>query len=158
MQRNFSNSVFAATAFNFGPQTCSKKHRDFANLPYGWCAVTALGNYDHTRGGHLILWELGLILEFPPGSTILLPSAAISHSNTPILAHETRTSFAQFTAGGLFRWKEHGFQTDEKFFQGKTQEELALIALENEARCKLGLSFFSTFKEVEAELHLRGAR
>ncbi|KJA21467.1 hypothetical protein HYPSUDRAFT_140647 [Hypholoma sublateritium FD-334 SS-4] len=158
LQRNFSNSVFAAVAFNFGPRTCSKKHRDHANLPYGWCAVTALGNYNYTRGGHLVLWELGLVLEFPPGCTILLPSAAIAHSNTPVAAHESRTSFAQFTAGGLFRWMAHGFQTDEEFFRGKTPEELAAVAVENEARCKMGLSLFSTFKEIETELRLRGAK
>lgn len=105
-----------------------------------------------------MLWELGLIIEFPPGSTIFLPSAAIAHSNTPVAAHETRTSFAQFTAGGLFRWAAHGFQSDEEFFRGKTPEELALVAIENEARCNMGLALFSTFQEVEAELRRRGAK
>ncbi len=158
LRRNFSNSVWAAVAFNFGPRTCSKSHRDFANLPYGWCAITALGSYDYTRGGHLVLWDLGLVIEFPPGSTILIPSAAVAHSNTPIGTHESRTSFAQFTAGGLFRWREHGFQTDEEYFKGKTVEELAAIEAENEARCKMGLSLFSTFKEIEQELRRQGAK
>ncbi len=67
LRRNFSNSVWAATAFNFGPRTCSLRHRDFANLPFGWCSITSLGDFDPTKGGHLVLWELGLIIEFPPG-------------------------------------------------------------------------------------------
>ena len=36
LTRNFENSVFAACAFNFGPQTVCHRHRDHANLPFGW--------------------------------------------------------------------------------------------------------------------------
>ncbi|KAJ7156364.1 hypothetical protein C8R46DRAFT_1226585 [Mycena filopes] len=32
---------------------CSIGHRDFANLAFGWCAITALGDYDFTKGGHV---------------------------------------------------------------------------------------------------------
>ncbi|KJA18009.1 hypothetical protein HYPSUDRAFT_145652, partial [Hypholoma sublateritium FD-334 SS-4] len=150
LRRNFPNSVWAAATFNFGPQVVTKKHRDFANLPYGWCAVTALGDFDPTEGGHLVLWDLGLVIEFPPGSTILLPSAAISHSNTPISRTESRSSFAQYSAGGLFRWAAHGFQKDSQFFQGKSAEEREIISEGNAARCKLGLSLFSTLRELRA--------
>jgi len=57
---------------------------DFGNLPYGWCAITSLGPFDPKRGGHLVLWDLQLVIEFPPGSTILIPSAVLQHSNIPI--------------------------------------------------------------------------
>ena len=73
----------------------------------GWCCITALGDFDPTKGGHLVLWDLKLVIEFPPGSTVLLPSAAIAHSNTAIDCREMRCSFTQFTAGGLFRWTSH---------------------------------------------------
>ena len=66
LTRNFENSVFAACTFNFGPQTVCHRHRDHANLPFGWCAITALGNYDYKKGSHLVLWDLGLVIEFPP--------------------------------------------------------------------------------------------
>jgi hypothetical protein len=56
------------------------------------------------------LWDLGLVVRFPPGSTIFLPSALIRHSNTPVSAHERRYSFAQYTSGGIFRWIGHGFK------------------------------------------------
>lgn len=39
LRRNFPNSVFAASTFNFGPKVLSKVHRDYANFPYGWCSV-----------------------------------------------------------------------------------------------------------------------
>lgn len=111
LRRNFPGSVFAACTFNFGPRTVCASHIDFANLAWGWCAITALGNFDPDLGGHLILWDLRLVIRFPPGSTILIPSALIRHSNVPIQAHEYRGSFVQYTAGGLFRWIRNGFQT-----------------------------------------------
>ncbi|KJA13563.1 hypothetical protein HYPSUDRAFT_151474, partial [Hypholoma sublateritium FD-334 SS-4] len=152
LRRNFSNSVWAAATFNFGPNTIATIHRDYANLPYGWCSITALGDFDPTKGGHLVLWDLKLVIEFPPGSTILIPSAAISHLNTPICPGESRSSFTQYTAGGLFRWVAHGFQNDVHYFSDKTPEDLERISKENAARCKLGLSMFSTMEELRSLL------
>lgn len=48
------------------------------------------------------------VIEFPAGSTILLPSVAIAHSNTPIGPGERRCLFTQYTFGGLFRWAARG--------------------------------------------------
>jgi hypothetical protein len=113
--RNFPAdvSVFAAATFNFGPRTITFPHLDFANLAWGWCVITALGDFDPDRGGHLILWDLKLIIRFPPGSTILIPSALIRHSNTSIQAHETRFSFTQYTSAGIFRFVDNGFKSDQ---------------------------------------------
>ncbi|KAJ7220951.1 hypothetical protein C8J57DRAFT_1536784 [Mycena rebaudengoi] len=102
LSRPFLNGIFRACTFNLGPYTCALGHRDFANLAFGWCAITALGYFDYTKAGHLILWDCKLILEFPPGVTILIPSAAIFHSNIPIADGELRFSFTQYTAGGIF--------------------------------------------------------
>ncbi|PPQ77495.1 hypothetical protein CVT26_006141 [Gymnopilus dilepis] len=138
----FSSSVFAAASYNFGPRTTCFKHKDFANLPFGLCAVTALGSFDPKRGGHLILWELELVIEFPPGATILLPSAIIAHSNIPVQSNETRYSFAQYTAGSLFRWVEHGCQLDDDFYASLTQEELEAEQRKDDERWSHGLSMF----------------
>ncbi|KAJ7678299.1 hypothetical protein DFH06DRAFT_1317081 [Mycena polygramma] len=64
LKRNFlpALSVFAAATFNFGPATVTLPHLDFANLAWGWCAITALGDFDPDKGGHLILWDLKLII------------------------------------------------------------------------------------------------
>ncbi|KAJ7845158.1 hypothetical protein B0H14DRAFT_2358296 [Mycena olivaceomarginata] len=104
LTRNFAAtvSVFAAATFNFGPQTVTFPHLDFANLAWGWCTITALGDFDPDKGGHLILWDLKLIVRFPPGSTILIPSALIRHSNTSIGSHEKRFSFTQYTPRASF--------------------------------------------------------
>ncbi|KAI0652179.1 hypothetical protein C8Q79DRAFT_997324 [Trametes meyenii] len=106
LKRNFKNSVFARITFNLGPRTVTYIHIDQNNLPAGLCAITALGDFDPTLGGHLILWDLGLIIEFPPGATILIPSALLRHSNAAIRPGETRYSLTQYSAGGLFRWVE----------------------------------------------------
>ncbi|OCH83552.1 hypothetical protein OBBRIDRAFT_566444, partial [Obba rivulosa] len=111
LEFNFSNNVFGAATFNFGPKVVTEPHTDRQNLPFGFCAITALGNYNPEEDGHLVLWDLGLVIEFPPGSTILIPSAILKHSNTAVQGSGRRLSFTQYSAGGLFRWVECGFQT-----------------------------------------------
>ncbi|KDR65549.1 hypothetical protein GALMADRAFT_32693, partial [Galerina marginata CBS 339.88] len=143
LKRIFPSSVFAAASYNFGPRTACFKHTDFLNLPFGWCAVTAFGDFDPTKGGHLVLWDLGLVIEFPPGSTILLPSAVVAHSNVPVSKSETRYSFAQYTAGGIFRWVENKFQLQADYHASLSEEERARAMARNEARWAYGLSMFS---------------
>ena len=73
LRRVWPRTPWAATTFNFGPQTVCFKHIDYNNLAFGWCAITALGTFDHTKGGHLILWDLGIIIEFRAGCMIPIP-------------------------------------------------------------------------------------
>ncbi|KAL0575861.1 hypothetical protein V5O48_006111 [Marasmius crinis-equi] len=108
----FENSVFAACAFNFGGQVRAYKHRDHLNWAFGWCAITALGDFDPKKSARLVLWELKLVVDFPPGSTVLIPSAVVTHSNTRIAKGDERTSFTQYTAGAIFRWAENGCMTE----------------------------------------------
>lgn len=148
LQPNFRNSIFPCATFNFGPRTCCKPHIDFNNLPFGWCAITALGNFDPTKGGHLVLWDLGIAIEFPPGSTIIIPSGSLRHSNIDILQDETRYSFTQYAAGGLFRWVEHGFQTEKSYKAGLNKEELKA---EGQRRWEEGVGMFSTLEELRTK-------
>ena len=89
----------SCTAINFGPRVGTYKHRDMLNCPYGMCVIQALGNFDHTKGGHLILGQLNLMMEFPAGFLALIPSATITHSNSPVSRNETRFYFTQFCPG-----------------------------------------------------------
>ncbi|KAJ7054565.1 hypothetical protein C8F01DRAFT_1221296 [Mycena amicta] len=105
-RRPFPKSVFSAAAFNFGPNVWTFKHRDVLNLPFGWCAIQALGNFDPTKGGHLILWDLRLVIEFPPGALILIPSATLSHSNIPAeFEAEDPQGFAKTMEEKDTRWR-----------------------------------------------------
>ncbi|THV00197.1 hypothetical protein K435DRAFT_657536, partial [Dendrothele bispora CBS 962.96] len=147
LRRHFKTSVFGTCTVNFGPRTVSRRHRDGANLSFGWCAITALGNFNPNKGGHLILWDLGLVIRFPPGSTILIPSALITHSNIPVQKGETRYSFVQYSAAGLFRWVYNGFKTDAEWESTSTPGERAQREQERSRRWEDGVRMFSNWSE-----------
>jgi hypothetical protein len=148
LQYNFA-TVFACSTFNFGPSTVSFTHTDPGNLSHGWCSITSLGPFDPKQGSHLVLWDLHLIIEFLPGSTILLPSAVLHHSNTPIQKGKEWYSFTQYTAGGLFRWVDHGFQKEAEYHSRLSEAET--VEEEEVMWCcwVTGLGQFSTLDERE---------
>jgi len=108
VQRHFKDHPMASTTFNFGPRTCTLPHKDLKNLSWGWCSVTSMGTYNPKEGGHLVLWDLKLAVEFPPYSTILIPSAILMHSNTSIGERETRLTITQYSSSGLYAWSAYG--------------------------------------------------
>ncbi|EEB89298.1 hypothetical protein MPER_12620 [Moniliophthora perniciosa FA553] len=144
--RNFPNSIWACATYNFGPKTVTVQHLNHLNYLFGWCAITALGNFDYTRGGHFVLWELELVLKFPPGWTVLLPSAYIRHSNTPVSEAETRYSFTQYSAGGLFRWVDDGFRLRTTM----TRTEKKAAKARDRERLHNGLNMYSTLDDLRS--------
>ena len=100
LQKNTPKTIFPTAAFNLC-NVCTFKHRDTQNCPFGWCAITALGSFDAKKGGHIVFSDLKLIVEFPPGSTILIPSATIEHYNIPVAEGEERASLTQYCAGNI---------------------------------------------------------
>ncbi|KAJ7018840.1 hypothetical protein C8F04DRAFT_976580, partial [Mycena alexandri] len=147
LRRPFKTSVFFCVAFNFGRNVWTFKHRDVLNLAFGWCAVHALGRYNATLGGHLVLWDLKLVIKFPHGALILLPSATIAHSNIPVQEGEERVSFTQFSAGGIFRYVDNGCNTVEGFEQADPKEYEQVMA-RMASRWQEGLNLLSTVDEL----------
>lgn len=145
----FPRSIFPSAAFNFGPDVWTYRHRDVLNCPFGWCAIQALGSFDPTKGGHLVLWELRRVVEFPPGALVLMPSATITHSNVPVQEGDARASFTQYCAGGLFRYVDNGFRT-EKEFEEEDPEGYRLACKLKETRWKMGIGLFSSFESLQA--------
>ncbi|PPR07437.1 hypothetical protein CVT24_007572 [Panaeolus cyanescens] len=134
---NFEGSAYAATSVNLGDRVCCYKHRDCVNLAFGWCAITALGKFDATKGGHFVIWELKMVIEFPSGATLLMPSAAFHHSNSRTLGvGEIRQSITQYTAGGIFRWVENGFMSEERLLASDKKSNSPLPELVNAATKK----------------------
>lgn len=148
LSRNWPKTPWAAATFNFGPQTVCAKHIDSRNLAVGWCAVTALGNFDYKKGGHLVLWELGLVIEFPAGSTILIPSAAIHHSNATIGEGENRQSFTQYTAGSIFSYVNSGYQTVKAYTAGLKSKGKGSAAPNMSKELEEGMALYSTLSEL----------
>ncbi|KAF9491270.1 hypothetical protein BDN71DRAFT_1341401, partial [Pleurotus eryngii] len=103
LSRNFQRSIFSYATFNFSPNIQTFAHQDTLNLAYSWCSITALGQFDHTKGGHLVLWDARMIIKFPAGFTVLILPSAILHSNIAVQQDEERASFTQYCAGGIFQ-------------------------------------------------------
>ncbi|KAJ7799717.1 hypothetical protein B0H14DRAFT_3092781 [Mycena olivaceomarginata] len=117
------------------------------------CDGTSRGSTsDPDLGAHLILWDLRLVIRFPPGSTILIPSAIVRHSNVPIQAHERRSSFAQYTAAGLFRWVRNGFKTDEDFETSRRRRSRQSGRRSTGGRWEEGMKMFSVIDRPVDEL------
>ncbi|EIW85787.1 hypothetical protein CONPUDRAFT_47905, partial [Coniophora puteana RWD-64-598 SS2] len=133
--------TWPAMSFNYGGNVVTNKHVDCMNLPQGWCAIWAGGDYDPTQGGHLILWELGLVIEFPPSSVILIPSSIVPHGNIAIQPNETRVSMTHFCPGGLARWVHADFRPMKSLSQAERQE---VHGGEGNERWSSMVSLFST--------------
>ncbi|RXW12596.1 hypothetical protein EST38_g13259 [Candolleomyces aberdarensis] len=155
VRSNFSNSVFPAAAFNFGPQVCCQPHRDSLNFACGWCGIHPLGDFDPEKGGHLVLHELKLMIEFPPMSLILIPSAVLTHSNAAIRKGETRVSFTQYCPGGLFRWRDNGFRTQSALAKASPElfEQMQAAKLK---RWKEGLEMLPKWRDLEKKMQESG--
>lgn len=140
--------VFPSRSFNLGPQTASLPHRDMGNLAHSWCAITAVGQFNPQLGGHLVLWDFGIAIEFPPGSTILIPSVLFMHSNASIQDRETRFSIVQYAAGGLFRWVSNGCKTDKALGKSPNGNKGLKQRGEQDARWEASIKMFSRWEEI----------
>lgn len=144
LEPNFKNSVFGGATFNLSPQVFTHIHTDHLNLPAGWCAISAIGNFDPKEGGHLVLWDLNLMIEFPPGALVLIPSAVLRHSNTAVRPSESRSSFTQYSAGGLFRWVACGCKSQKDFLAGG-----GMYNIDGEERWLRSVGMWSLWDELQ---------
>ncbi|KAF7334843.1 hypothetical protein MSAN_02360600 [Mycena sanguinolenta] len=102
------------------------------------------------NSGHLIIWDLRLAIEFPPGATFAIPSAVLRHSNGSTQKGEKRFSITQYTSAGLFRFVNNDFQTD---ITGKASmskaEEREFAAAAGQRRYSEGIEMHSTLEELK---------
>jgi hypothetical protein len=133
-------------AFNLGNRVATKSHIDSRNCPFGWCTITALGDFDASKGGHLVLWDFGIILEFPAGACVCLPSVLVTHSNISTNTNEIRMSFTQYCSGEIFRHIENGFTTDRRL--GESDPAIMLFRKEVRRTRAEGLQMFSTVEDL----------
>ena len=59
-----------------------------------------------------------MIIQFSPGSTILISLTALMHGNCAISPGESRVFFTRYAAGGLFRWIRYRFRSWETLKAG----------------------------------------
>jgi hypothetical protein len=146
----FPQSIFPACTFNVSGDTVTFLHADHNNAAGVPCSITSAGNYNHKKGGHIILWNYKLVIEFPPGAGALITSASVFHGNTRIQPGETRYSITQYIPGGLLRWVDYGFQTVKSCGQNNPELKAKLDSLAT-SRWKAALHRFSKVTEVHAD-------
>ncbi|KAJ7867560.1 hypothetical protein B0H14DRAFT_3588678 [Mycena olivaceomarginata] len=123
--------VFASIMLNLGPRTVTFPHLD---LVY------------HHRHRHLILWDLKRVIEFPPGTSIAIPSAIFRHSNVSIATPESQASIVQYTGANIFRWVENDFYTDTQLSSAGRRAARAHV----KTRFQEGIKLWSTADEFTA--------
>ncbi|KAJ6507641.1 hypothetical protein DFH09DRAFT_942850, partial [Mycena vulgaris] len=149
---NFTNSIFPAVTFNCGPDAVTFSHVDFLNLSHGFCGISCGGSFDHTKGGHIHFRQWRIIVQFPSGASLLIPSGFVEHGNTPIQPGETRHSMTQYAAGGLFRWGAYGYQSAKALLAqegGKARRDT--FDGEPGSRWRWALDLFSKHDELAAD-------
>ena len=129
-QQLFPRSIMPSAVFNLGNQVATKKHIDAQNCPFRWCTITALGEFDALKEGHIILWDLGMIIEFPAGMCVCLPLALVTHSNILTSDDEVWMSFTQYCSGEIFQYIENGFTTDKNL----NKNDLAISLFKKNSR------------------------
>ncbi|KAJ6487667.1 hypothetical protein C8R45DRAFT_827723 [Mycena sanguinolenta] len=98
-------SVFSAATFEFGgpPRpTTSTGMPDHCHATT-WSVLTSLGKYVPMHGGHIILWDLGLVVAFPPGASILIPTGILRYSFVKVRPGEVCYSLLQWAGSGISR-------------------------------------------------------
>jgi hypothetical protein len=152
LSRAFPKSAWPAATFNLGSQVVTAPHKDGANAPAIPCSITPSGDFNSVLGGHLVLYELGLVIEFPAGSNILICSGSITHYNLPIADGESRTSFTQYFAGGLARHVAYGYKVERDL----SLEDRRAFADAANTRWVEALGRFSTAETLESDRKLYG--
>ncbi|KAK7054023.1 hypothetical protein R3P38DRAFT_2381946, partial [Favolaschia claudopus] len=88
-----------------------------------WSILTAAGTYRSIYGGHLIVWDLGLVIQFPAGSSILVPTGIVRYSFVEVRPGEDRFSILQWAGSGVRRFVENGYKTDIDFAREASEEQ-----------------------------------
>ncbi|KAJ7107311.1 hypothetical protein C8R43DRAFT_1140287 [Mycena crocata] len=136
-KRPLETGAFSAATFQLGSNPIWPV-LDY-DLAWGWCALIAFGNYNPHKGGHIILWDLNLLVRFPPGATILIPRALVRYSFVGVAAHETRHCLIQFTPQPVFSFAANGGMSDVNWARFATREEHAERAAERDGALSMSL-------------------
>ncbi|KAJ7870832.1 hypothetical protein B0H14DRAFT_3439925 [Mycena olivaceomarginata] len=112
----FASGVFALWAPRLYQQTSSTSLLD------GVLSKPS-ADFDPTKGGHLVLWDLKLVVEFPPGALILIPSATLLHSNIPVQPSDTAFPSRNSPLVDLFRYVDDGYRTEGELAEEDPAED-----------------------------------
>lgn len=141
----YQHSVFTTTEISFG-HAPSPAHKNIMTAFDTMEAITVLGSWDPRKGGGIMLWHDGAMLELIPGATVLFPAGSKNYSLVAVGPHETRYVFRQYCHAGVLRWIEKAGRSDTEFDLGAEPDE---IAAWNEIREKRGRTSAKMFSKIE---------
>ncbi|KAJ3568671.1 hypothetical protein NP233_g5557 [Leucocoprinus birnbaumii] len=133
-------SFYVCASANSGPNALTTRHTDEMNLGFAWCGIVNVGDFDPILGRHLVLEELRYVVQFPPGSSILLPLACIHHCNTTIQDTEKRAALTFYNPGGMFRYVDNHWMTEKQLWR-KDKPHFIVNQMKKATRYQSLLSF-----------------
>jgi hypothetical protein len=71
---------------------------------------TLLGHFDDTKGGHPVLLDFRVLVQFPAGSVVHILSSPMRHANTPVAEGKFRISVIQYMSDSLSRFMDAGYK------------------------------------------------
>ena len=96
--KRFCGAWYACVVNNGGNKANqTEAHRDVKESLYGYSCIIAAGDF---RGGALVCYELGVIVEMEPGDIVLFPDALVTHRNEEADGH--RISVVTFTQENVY--------------------------------------------------------
>ncbi|KAJ3552345.1 hypothetical protein NP233_g12904 [Leucocoprinus birnbaumii] len=119
---NDPHGAMSGKTRNFPWCVATVPHRDVMNMAFAWCGVVAIGPYNAIYGGHFVIHNMKLAIQFPHGALILIPSAFLWHSNVPVRHEDHRASVTFYTSGGLYRFIDNCFMRESDLAEAKPQE------------------------------------
>jgi hypothetical protein len=119
----FHSSIYPACTFHFGPQSVSCTQQDMPGFPR---AMSALGDFDDVRGGHLVLVDHDLAIQFPSGTSIVI-SSTTRYRIAAVSAGEHHYTLTQYFPTSLVNYIErNGMPTEDADGNQSDQEEAVL--------------------------------
>jgi hypothetical protein len=102
----FCGAWYACVVNNGGNKANqTEAHRDVKESLYGYSCVITAGDF---RGGALVCYELGVIIELEPGDIALFPDALVTHKNEEAEGH--RISVVTFTQENMYDYWHRNYK------------------------------------------------
>ncbi|KAJ7431197.1 hypothetical protein B0H11DRAFT_2262220 [Mycena galericulata] len=115
--------------------------------PPAFRAITSVGNYLYHEG-KLILWQLRIVLDFPPGSTFIFPAGVVRYSFTQVEKPGWQMIITQSCSAGLHGFVANGF--DDRYARETRFPTRQAAVADRLRRAKEGIALYPTVKEFDA--------
>jgi hypothetical protein len=94
MSEALKEGQLSSVSYDFGPGMSFLQSECVLDqtLAGGLYAVTSGGSFDYLKGGHFVLKQAGLVLQFPPLTTLILSPTLTRWARLPVNDGEWRIS------------------------------------------------------------------